>query len=221
MYISAIVNCYNKEEWLTECIDSILRQTKKPDEIVIIHDGCKNPGHYAHCKTIILPENYGVAKARDVGVQNTNGDLLFVDADDVLSPDYIEKMVATNSDISYPDLFIWFEHGNYVGKNSLKIAPELTPETIISFNSIIPVTSLMKRYVYETLGGFKEMDVYEDWEFFLRAMEKGYVFKKAQTLLWYRQTSNSRNRIDIEKRSNVYKHIVSQYFISANKLCKK
>jgi len=222
MSVSVIINCYEKEEWLIECVDSVFRQSQQPDEIVIVHDGCKAPAHYAGCKTLMLPENCGVARARDIGVQNTTGDhLLFVDGDDVLSPDYIQKMSMCNADIAYPDLFLWFEHGKYKGRNGIKIAPTATPKTMISFKSIVPVTSLMKRVVYETLGGFKQMDVFEDWEFFLRAMEKGFTFKKAQTLLWYRQTKDSRNRVDLGVRSDVYSRMVSQYYVRNNQLCRK
>lgn len=222
MYLSAIVNCYNKEEWLIECIDSILRQTLRPSEIILVHDACKKPAHYQRCKSIMLPENVGVAQARDVGVKSSKGEyLLFVDADDVLSPDYIEKMWACKADIAYPDLFIWYQHGKYKGKNGLRIPKQVTPKSILSFDSIIPVTSLMKREVYTSLGGFNEMPVFEDWEFFLRAMEAGYTFKKANTLLWYRQTNDSRNRIDISHREKIYKQITSKYEIKDGKLCSR
>jgi hypothetical protein len=96
-----------------------------------------------------------------------------------------------------------------------------TPKSIMSFGSIIPVTSLMTRTVYETLGGFKQMRVFEDWEFFMRAMAHGFTFKKANTILWYRQAENTRNRIDIEERHKTYHQIVAQYHIVENKLCRK
>lgn len=222
MSVSVCITCYNKEEWLAECVDSVLRQSRKPDEIIVVHDGCKKPGHYVGCLTLMQPYNIGVAKARDVGVKASMCDhLLFVDADDVLSPDYIQKMEMLDADIAYPDLFLWFEHGKYKGVNRLKIAPPVTAKTITTFKSIIPVTSLMKRSVYETLGGFKQMEVFEDWEFFLRAMAHGYEFKKAETILWYRQANNTRNRIDLEERSRVYQRLVAQYTIKGNRLCRK
>jgi GT2 family glycosyltransferase len=74
---------------------------------------------------------------------------------------------------------------------------------MIHHNKWLVVTSLMKREVFETLGGFdSELPMYEDWDFWLRAIKAGYTFKKANTYLKYRQRTNSRNRKDDEIKRN-------------------
>lgn len=209
---SVIITCYQKEEYLNECMESVKRQTREPKEIILVHDACDNPMAHAIATTIILPKNIGVAGARDVGFKYSTGKLiLFVDADDVLSPDYLEKMVSTlvkkKADIVYPDLFIWQGNESYLSE-----PPNIITKEYIKKKSKlpIPVTSLMKREIYEDVGGFVRMDVLEDMDFFVKAMCKNYIFKKANTLLWYRKYPGSRNSIELEKRKEVLRGILAQ-----------
>lgn len=210
--VSILITCWNKEKYLNECVDSILRQTKEPKEIIIVHDGCGEPMAHAKADTIIFKENRGVVKARHEAFRYSTGALiLFVDADDVLSPDYLEKMVlvlAKGADVVYPDIFIWS------GKESrLTITPQrITPQFVKDFERVvIPVTCLTKREVYQKLGGFKDWSVLEDVDFWVRGMCEGYKFKKAETLLWYRRTNDARNNIDIVKRKEVLRKIMAQF----------
>jgi glycosyltransferase involved in cell wall biosynthesis len=209
--VSVIVTCYNKEKYMEEALESVKRQTRQPKEVILIHDACDNPMAHALATTIILPENVGVSQARDVGVKFSTGKLiLFLDADDVLSPDYLEKMVLTISkgaDITYPDLFIWQGEDS-----SLSVPPKTLDAAYLKKNELIPipVTSMMKREVYEEVGGFKEMPVLEDLDFFARAMCKGYIFKKTETLLWYRRYEGTRNDQDWSLRKKVLSEIINQ-----------
>lgn len=209
--ISVLISCYNKEKYLEDCINSVLRQTKQPREIIVVHDGCDNPNHHAKVTSILEDRNYGVAHARDRAFRLSVGKLiLFLDGDDVLDPDYLEKMTLTISkgaDITYPDIFIWN------GKNSkLTNTPEnLTKSFVRNKHKVaIPVTSLMKRNVYTQLGGFKEMKVLEDLDFFVRALVKGFKFRKSHTLLWYRRTPDTRNALPLTEKEKVLKEILSQ-----------
>ena len=77
---------------------------------------------------------------------------------------------------------------------------------------------MMKREVYEKLGGFGEFPVLEDLDFFLRALCNDYTFKKSQTLLWYRQTPTSRNQMSYLKKKEVFKKILSKFNISKDKI---
>lgn len=208
--VSVLITCYNKEQYLNECINSVLRQTKLPKEIIVVHDGCENPMHHAKVTTIMSNGNYGVEHARHEAFRFSSGKLiLFLDADDVLSPDYLEKMIVTlvksKADIVYPDIYIW------AGQNSkLTVTPnKLNLDYVKQFEKVvIPVTSLMHRDVYLSLGGFKKMEVLEDLDFFVRAMMKGFVFKKAQTLLWYRRYPGTRNSLDILRRKAVIAEVI-------------
>lgn len=217
--ISVLITCFNKEKFLDECVVSILRQTKLPKEIIIVHDGCENPMAHAKASTIILPKNMGVSKARHEAFRFSVGKLiLFVDADDVLSPDYLERMVRViikKADIAYPDLYVWADKDS-----RLVVTPKkLTPKFVHDFRRVvIPVSCLMKREVYEKLHGFKEWVVLEDLDFWIRAMCNDYTFKKAETLLWYRRAGGTRNTLDINKRKEVIEQIYAQFKFTKDKI---
>lgn len=219
--LSIILTCYNKEPFLEECFQSIREQTVKPKEIILIHDGCNEPTTHIDATTIVYSNNMGVVKARAEGVRFSRGELLlFVDGDDKLAPNYIEFMtrVMPKTDIAYPDMFWWFTKGGE--SQYVEAAYKLTAKNMLR-SCKIPVTSMMHRQVFEKLGGFRPYPMYEDWDFWLRAMVEGYKFTKVDTFLWYRQDPHSRNRQNKELRQEVYKKISSQYQIKRGKLCLK
>lgn len=219
---SIIVNSYNKTtEQIIECFNSIREQTIAPREIIFVDDCSDEPHPHADAISIILPKNMGVATARDIGVHMSKGALLlFLDADDKLSPDFLEQCsrITLTHEIAYPNQILFGD----VERNLLVEAPdEITPEYLLGKTLRLVVTSMMHRRVYETLGGFRDLPVYEDWDFWIRAMCNGYTFKKANTLLWYRQSKGSRNQVTQDMRANIHKEITAPYEIREGRLCTK
>lgn len=100
--ISIIVPVYNAERYLRQCIESILEQTYKDFELILIDDG-SNDGSYNICKEyesvddrirLIHENNKGSAEARNVGLKQAKGDyLMFLDADDWIDRDHIGNLV--------------------------------------------------------------------------------------------------------------------------------
>lgn len=111
--VSIIIPAYNVENYIERCIQSLLAQTYKCLEIIIVDDGSSDSTH-EKClmiantdKRIQLYEqnNQGVSAARNRGMEIAKGDYLcFVDADDFVSPLYVEIMlnnlVSENADLS-------------------------------------------------------------------------------------------------------------------------
>ena len=99
--ISIIVPVYNAEKVLPRCLDSLLNQTYKQIEIILINDGSKD-GSLAVCKkyestapniTVLSQENGGTAKARNAGLDITCGEyIMFVDADDYVDNCFCEVL---------------------------------------------------------------------------------------------------------------------------------
>lgn len=219
---SVIITNYNKpHEQILECINSIWDQTVHPREVIFVDDCSDDPRALAGTMSIILPRNSGVSFARDVGVQMSQGRLLlFVDSDDKLSPDFLEQCSRTtlNYDIAYPNKVLFGD----LEQNVLAESPDvITPDDLLGKSLKIVVTSMMHRRVYETLGGFSDLPVYEDWDFWIRAMCNGYTFGKANTLLLYRQNTKSRNHISQEVRSNTHKMITAPYEKIGGTICRK
>lgn len=222
--VSVLITCKDKEQYLDDCISSVLAQTKEPKEIIIVHDACDNPVHHIKATTIMLPVNLGVARARHECFRYSTGELiLFLDGDDVLSPDYLEKMIlalveSPTGDIAHPDIYFFGDTGKSLTVTPKTINPALI--TRLGGKLPIPVTCLMKREVYEKLNGFANWEVMEDLDFWLRAMCNGYTFKKAQTLLWYRQEGVKRNSMELGKKKRIIAEILEQFTIKDNTITK-
>lgn len=111
--LSIIVPAYNVEKYLPRCLDSILAQTYKNIEVILIDDGSPdNSGaicdEYASGDNRIRVfhiENNGVSSARNLGLKEARGDYIgFVDSDDYIAPEMYEVLVKNleeyNADIS-------------------------------------------------------------------------------------------------------------------------
>lgn len=101
--VSIVVPVYNVEAYLTRCIDSILVQTYRNWELILIDDGspdrcgaiCDQYAQEHEAVTVIHQANCGVSVARNRGIEEARGDyLLFVDPDDWIAPDMIEAMLT-------------------------------------------------------------------------------------------------------------------------------
>lgn len=100
--ISVIVPVYNAEKYLDRCLTSLISQTHKELEIILVNDGsadtsaelCRNwCGKDARIK-LIHQENQGVSAARNLGLENASGNyIVFVDADDWIKPLMLEKQL--------------------------------------------------------------------------------------------------------------------------------
>ena len=99
--ITVIVPVYNVENYLRKCLDSIIAQTYKNIEIIVVNDGstdtsgeiCKEFVEIDHRIIYIEQENAGLSAARNTGLENMSGDYVtFVDSDDWIEQDYVETL---------------------------------------------------------------------------------------------------------------------------------
>ena len=97
--ISVVVNVFNGEKYIKKCLDSIINQTYKNIEILIVNDGSTDKTLEV-CKSIkdkririIDQKNIGISLSRNVGMDNSKGDyIFFVDSDDFIEKDTIEYL---------------------------------------------------------------------------------------------------------------------------------
>ncbi len=104
MFFSVIVPVYNVEKYLRECVDSILAQTFKDFELILVNDGSKdNSGmicdEYADKDErikVIHKENGGISDARNVGTLSAKGEyVVYIDSDDYISDvDFLQNVFA-------------------------------------------------------------------------------------------------------------------------------
>jgi len=102
--VSAIISVYNVKEYLVRCMDSLLSQSMSDFEIIMVDDGSTD-GSAELCDTyktlsnveVIHISNGGVSNARNVGLDSAKGKYIaFVDADDYVKEDYLEKLFTAS-----------------------------------------------------------------------------------------------------------------------------
>jgi len=132
--VSVIVPIYNVEKYLSKCINSILIQTHKNLEIILVDDGSlDNSGKIAdeyigkdNRIKVIHKSNAGVSSARNTGIEAATGDYIcFSDADDLLELDYVEYMlnliVEGDADVSYTSGMFTTYHKEQIVKDYISI----------------------------------------------------------------------------------------------------
>jgi glycosyltransferase involved in cell wall biosynthesis len=111
--ISVVIPVYNtKSEYIEEAINSVLNQTLKEIEIIVVNDGSTDENTLNYLKTlsnlnlrVINQENKGLGGARNTGIENSNGDYIgFLDSDDWLDNNFYEVLLnlceENNADIA-------------------------------------------------------------------------------------------------------------------------
>ena len=116
--ISVIIPVYNVEKYLSRCLESVMKQTYRNIEIIVVDDGspdncgkiCDEYALKDDRIIVIHKKNAGVSCARNDGIEKAKGKFIcFVDSDDYVMPDYIEKLynvlVDNNADIVTCDYY--------------------------------------------------------------------------------------------------------------------
>ena len=150
--ISIIVPVYNVEKYLKRCVDSLLQQTYKNIEIILVDDGspdncgiiCDDYANKHDNIKILHQKNQGLSAARNNGVKISRGEYIsFVDSDDYVITEYIEilysALIQYGADISAAGIF-------YVTNE--KVSPSEPPEKVYS-DLLTKEKMIFKMYHYE------------------------------------------------------------------------
>lgn len=116
--ISIIVPVYNSEKWVVRCIESLINQTYRDIEIILVNDGsadksldiCKSYAEKDKRIVVIDKENTGVSSTRNAGLDAAKGEYIqFVDSDDYIEPEMCEMFLKNigNSDLAICGMRIW------------------------------------------------------------------------------------------------------------------
>lgn len=140
--ISIIIPIYNVEQYLNQCMDSVLNQTYKNIEILLINDGstdysgeiCEKYAKKDRRVRVIHNKNQGVSISRNIGIKEAKGSYItFVDSDDFVSEVYIETLyhliVNNHADISI--IGNDEQLGSKIKKANRKLRKILNPEETI------------------------------------------------------------------------------------------
>lgn len=133
MKLSVIIPVYNVENYLMQCVDSVLQQTYTNLEVILVNDGstdgsasiCNALAETDHRIVVIHQDNAGVSAARNAGIRKATGDYLtFVDSDDWIEREMYKTMLETAQANGSPDV-VMCDFMNVLGKEKLKIGSHL------------------------------------------------------------------------------------------------
>jgi len=226
MKLSVLMASYKeKESFLRQAIESILDQTYRDFELIIVLD---DPGNELHKKIIreyaakdsrirflINEKNMGLPRSLNRALSVAQGEFIArMDADDISYPDRFEKQLQYLTENNY-DLIgglpvMIDEDGQVIysiGKvpsDSRKIKKALQYGQVIAHP-----TWLGRKSVFTTLEGYRPIPLCEDYDFTLRAALKGYTISNLmEPVLRYRVTQNSLSR------SSLYKQYLYMRFLT-------
>lgn len=211
--ISIIVPIYNVEEYLPKCIDSILNQTYKELEVILVDDGspdscgkiCDRYAKKDERVKVIHQKNGGLSAARNSGLDCANGEYIgFVDSDDYIEPEMYEKLleaiIKNKCAMSICNVNYVFEDGKIIPKN-LKAKDEVFEfaDAIREMNTYEKFdmgvwSKLFKKELFESIRfpvGKLSEDFYIMYRIFDRAQKVSYI---SETLYNYLQRTSSLTR---------------------------
>ncbi len=205
--VSVIIPVYNGEAYLRETVESVLAQSRRPSEIVIVDDGStdgtkavaaalKGNIRYFHQR------NSGPPAARNAGVRAARGELIgFIDADDLWAVDKIE--IQSNMLLADPSIDLAVGYTQVVKA----VADAEGVSTLQPITAPGPATTLggalIRRKAFEIIGLFSESQRYaDDVDWFLRAKEAGLsiIFHADVVHFYRRHSSNISNDIAMNNK---------------------
>jgi len=218
--VSVIMPAYNVAPYIRAAIDSVIAQTVGDWELLIADDGSTDDTAaivLAYAATdarvrLLQQPNAGIAAARNRAVRESTGEFLAIlDSDDLWEPGYLAAQLAIFA--KHPDVDIVTGNGWFLGgrRHGLPARPWPDPRpqptlaTILADEESIFIMSIMRRRVYDTLGGFDEaLRSNEDYEFWLRAAVTGFRFiRNDEPLGHYRRRDDSVSASDVRMLTGI------------------
>lgn len=197
--VSVITPFYNRADTMPDTIGSVLRQSFQDFEYIIVNDGSTDANSINYLNKIIHPKitvvhtaNQGVSGARNSGIKAAKGKyILCLDSDDIIDSTYLEKAIITLE--SNPEASIVSFDMQTFGKSvDIFRYPPFNPYMLLEDNPI-STAAVFRKSVWNETDGYRSEIGYEDWEFWVNAVEHGHFpFHIPEVLFHYRTAANSR-----------------------------
>lgn len=228
--VSIIIPSYNLGEYLPETLQSVLAQTFEDWECIVVENGSTDGSlslvnEFCASDTriypVVFPENRGVAAARNRGLELAEGKyILFLDADDLIAPNYLADAVAALE--ADPSLDVVYGQARRFGAQTFWDIPPFSMETMLASNCLYISCFFRKKDAVAFDPAFRTG--YEDWDFWLSLLEhldhEPKVLQLPSVCFYYRTRRTSRNfgvsdeaLRDIRRRLwEKHKPLYSKYF---------
>ena len=198
--VSVVIPCLEQEAYAREALVSVIAQTFTAWEAILVDDGSRaaDIGRVARetgdarCRVIRHERNRGLGPARNTGFAAARGRLVVsVDADDRLAPSFLAATTAAffgdpEADCVYTDLQLFGDSSSV-----WRFEPG-TPADMLSRQWIPGAGALMRKELWERLGGYRDLWGNEDWDFWIGAVRIGIKARRIpEPLYLYRRTAHS------------------------------
>lgn len=211
--VSVIIPCFNLGQYLEEAVDSVLAQTFKDFEIIIINDGSTDEmtntllADFKRPSTqVFFTENRGLPAARNFAIEKSRGMYICaLDADDKLHPLFLEKTVSvleTNPSVAFVSTWVEiFGSENWIWCQESCDFPKLLAECVVL------TASPVRREGIEAIGGYDTSSYLygnEDWDLWISLVEKGFCGTIIpEVLFYYRRRPGSMSTVSFQGESRL------------------
>lgn len=222
---SVIIPLYNKSKYINRAIDSVLAQSYKDLELIVVDDGSTDDGkekveEYGDFVKLVSQENNGVSIARNNGIKSASKNYIaFLDADDYWHPNYLQTI--RNGIINYPNAGIWgtsYGFGNltlYTGSGEFEVVQDyfkIAIHNTLFFTSAVVV----KKDFFDLHQGFNsQLKRGEDLDLWFRII--AYYGQGAycdDRLVWYEHgDSTSATKSDFPIQQSLVGNILKDNYL--------
>lgn len=206
--VSVIIPCFNQAKYLPDAIESVLSQTHRRFEIVVVDDGSTDGSSAVAAQfpeaRCMRQSNQGLANARNFGISQSSGSyLIFLDADDRLLNHALATGLAAFAE--HPECGFVYGRFQRISEDGKKLATGQPARVLadhyryfLNRNFISPGSAMFRRNAIKNVGGFNpEVDACADYDLYLRMARVLPVFSHDQLITERRihQTQMSRNSV--------------------------
>ena len=223
--VSVIIPAYNKSQLTVKTVDSVLAQTYRNIEIIVVDDGSTDDtglllGAFTDKIKYVYKKNGGACSARNLGLRQAGGAYIsFLDCDDLYEPQKIQRCVEyleKNGRFGFVHTAAYFIDekdqviGTYDHPKSQRTG--LVASELIMGNFICNSTAVIRKRCLDKVGGFDEtIFPPADWDLWLRLSERFEVGYLDQPLTKYRVTDNYTFRY-LERSKADEQKVVEKFF---------
>ena len=226
--ISVVIPAYNRAKTINYCLDSVLRQTLGPLEVLVVDD-CSTDGTVdivraykdSRVRCIVLEKNSGAQAARNRGIREARGEwIAFQDSDDEWLPEKLEKQIAYLAEVNFNPMVVVHTDGtclNYqTGKKTLWDLPHIHGTSVFSklLASAGPMFQglLTSKIALQYIGFLDEsVPSYQEWDTAIRlARECRFIHIRESLFIYHLHTGET---ISKNKKRDIdgYQFIVDKF----------
>lgn len=223
MKVSVIIPTFNRAAYLTEAVDSVLGQTFRDFELVVVDDGSTDDtvermkGYGARVR-YLYQQTRGPAAARNKGIEASTGELIaFLDSDDMWLPEKLAKQEAffrTNPSLGLvATAYGCIQPGDGFVKQDVLSPEELRRVRRSHYRNYFATSTVMlRRDCLEKVGMFDEsLHFAEDWDMWIRVLNRYDFAYIGEILTKYRQHGSNVTVTAFEKNVKDWEKVIEQH----------